>query len=172
MASPIKRARRERALQLYSTPEFWDELFEVIATGGGLQPHLAVKDIPYGTTHDRIMRDPELRARYDAARYRRAAHHASQIERLVDEVERGALDPKAAQVAIGARQWLAGRMDPKQWGERQQVDVQHTHTHKLHLDAIRELSKRRTRQEDVIDAEIVSAATIAHQPTPSDGEAL
>lgn len=167
MSAPKRRERRERAVALYDSPEFWHELFETIATGGGLQPFCGFKDIPYTSTWDRIAGSPELKARYEAARYRRAAWHAEQIEGLADQVTRGEIDPRAAQVAIGARQWLAGRMDPRQWGERQQVDVTHTHTHKLHMDAIRELSRRRTSlppRGEVIEAVVVSETTPALPP--------
>ena len=169
--SPQKRARRERAAALYEDPAFWHEVFETIATGGGLQPLCGIKDIPYTTTWERIAGSPELKARYEAARYRRAAWHAEQIETMADQVQKGKLDPKAAQVAIGARQWLAGRMDPKHWGERQQIDVSHVHTHKLHMDAIRELSKRRTTlppRGEVIEAVVVSETTTPALPVADD----
>ncbi len=170
MSSPKKRERRERALALYNDEAFWHEVFETIATGGGLQPLCGMKDIPYSSTWDRIVASPELKARYEAARYRRAAWHAEQIEQLADQVTRGELEPRAAGVAIGARQWLAGRMDPKHWGERQQIDVSHVHTHKLHMDAIRELSRRRTSlppRGDVIDATVVSETTTPSDPASS-----
>ena len=171
--SPKKRERRERAVTLYQSPEFWHELFETIATGGGLQPFCGTKDIPYSSTWDRIVADPELKQRYEAARYRRASWHAEQIEKLADQVTSGELDPRAAQVAIGARQWLAGRMDPKQWGERQNIQVDHTHTHKLHLDAIRALSKQRTalpaaaKELPVLDAEIIDIEPVKPPPGES-----
>ena len=41
-----------------------------------------------------------------------------QIERLVADVKAGRIDDRAGDVAIRARTWLAGRLNPKLFSER------------------------------------------------------
>jgi hypothetical protein len=50
----------------------------------------------------------------------------------------GKVDPNAARVAINAYQWLAMKLVPTVFGERQEVQVTHQH---LHLHALRQLSE-------------------------------
>jgi hypothetical protein len=66
---------------------------------------------------------------------------------LAERVETEQIDPNAAKVAIGARQWLAERMDAKRWGNRIQQDVQITDTTQLHLEAVRNLMRTVSVQE-------------------------
>jgi hypothetical protein len=48
---------------------------------------------------------------------------------------------------MGARQWLAERMDPKRWGNKVQNDVRITDTTALHLAAVRDLMRTVSVQE-------------------------
>jgi len=146
MAGRPKRAARRLAERLEEQPEFFDELFAQIAAGGNMPDYCKVTGIPYSTAYEAIQRDPALAERLQAARDQKVDWHIGQIERVTDDVTQGRIDPKAASVSIASRQWLASRMNPRAWGERQQVDVQVTHTHKLHLDAIRALSQRREQR--------------------------
>ena len=62
--------------------------------------------------------DEERRADYIVALEGRGFLHLEQIERLVADVEAGRIDARAGDVAIRARTWLAGRLDPKLLSEK------------------------------------------------------
>jgi hypothetical protein len=145
--SPVKKERRDRTRAAINDPEFWRSAFDAYSTGGSLRETCQLLDVAYNTTWDHLQASDELMRQYEAARYRRAEWHSSQIERMAVEVESGELDPKAGKVAIETRMWLASKMDPKQWGERQQIDMNVTTTHKLHMDAIRTLSAQKARRQ-------------------------
>jgi hypothetical protein len=91
--------------------------------------------------------DPALMERYEIVRNVRALVNAERIEALAEKVEQEQMDPNAAKVAMGARQWLAERMDPKRWGNKIQSDVRITDTTALHLAAVRDLMRTVSVQE-------------------------
>jgi len=59
------------------------------------------------------------------------------------------LDANAARVSLDARKFLASRLAPHIWGDKQRVDITTTDVTKLHLEAIRELGLN----ENVIEHE-------------------
>ena len=79
---------------------------------------------------------------------------------MAEKVETEQIDPNAAKVAMGARQWLAERMDPKRWGNKIQQDVQITDTTQLHLQAVRDLMRTVSVVEPVkpnVDTDVSTA---------------
>ncbi len=139
--TPIKRARHEKALAILAKPEFWEQLWEHLAEGNTLRSFVSGSDIPYGVLWRKMQSDPVLMERYEIVRNARALANAERIEALADKVETEQIDPNAAKVAMGARQWLAERMDPKRWGNKIQQDVKITDTTQLHLQAVRDLMR-------------------------------
>lgn len=135
---PKMRERRERSLRLKGKPEFWDELFEQIANGMALMEFAQIHDLPYTTVREWVLKDEELSKRFAHARSLRADRNAARIEKLALEVENGGLDPQRAKVSIDARKWIAERMDPQLFGQKQSVDVQVTDATKLHLEALKQ----------------------------------
>lgn len=171
VGSPKRRERRERAVALYESAAFWDELFTAIGSGGYAKHVCEKHDIPFTSTLEHLKRDPALAARYEAARELRAAYHVQQIEEATQRLLDPDVDPdkaKAINDGIKSLQWLAAKRDPKQFGERQQIDVQHTHTGKLHLDAIRALSERKAAERlAATDAEVVSEVRLRPAALPA-----
>lgn len=139
--TPIKRARQEKALAIMAKPDFWEMLWEHLAEGNTLRSFVSGSDVPYGVLWRKMQSDPVLMERYEIVRNARALANAERIEALADKVETEQIDPNAAKVAMGARQWLAERMDPKRWGNRIQQDVKITDTTQLHLQAVRDLMR-------------------------------
>jgi hypothetical protein len=140
--TPIKRAKRERARQIMQTPDFWEQLWEHLAEGNTLRSFVGDgSTVTYGQLLKRIQSDPEMNERYETVRNARALANAERIEQLAEKVELEQIDPNAAKVSIGARQWLAERMDPKRWGNKIQQDVKITDTTQLHLEAVRNLMR-------------------------------
>ena len=141
--TPIKRARREKEKQIMSTEDFWEQLWEHMAEGNSLRSFVGDGNsgITYGGLLRKIQSDPVLNERYEIVRNARALANAERIEQLAEKVEMEQIDPNAAKVSIGARQWLAERMDAKRWGNRIQQDVKITDTTQLHLQAVRDLMR-------------------------------
>lgn len=140
--APIRRAKREKAQALMATEAFWDQLWTHLAEGNSLRSFTGDGSvITYTMLFDRIHKDPQLSERYETIRNMRALANAERIEKLADQVEQEQLDPNAGRVAIGARQWLAERMDPKRWGNKIQQDIKLTDTTQLHLEAVRNLMR-------------------------------
>lgn len=146
--TPKKRERKELAQQAMSSPDFWEQLWNHLAEGNTLRSFVGDRSVvTYSELFTRIHRTPELLERYEAVRNARALANAERIEQLAERVETEQMDPNAAKVAIGARQWLAERMDAKRWGNRIQQDVQITDTTQLHLEAVRNLMRTVSVQE-------------------------
>ncbi len=69
-----------------------------------------------------------------AARKEAAAALADQCLNIADACNHD--NDRAAKQQIGVRQWLAGRMDPEAWGDKQGPLV-NVNVEQLHLDALR-----------------------------------
>jgi hypothetical protein len=165
--APRKRERREKALQIMSAPDFWEQLWEHLADGHSLRAFVGdgSNGVTYNILLNRINSDPELHEKFEAVRAARALANAERIERLADMVETEQIDPNAAKVSIGARQWLAERMDPKRWGNKIQQDVKITDTTQLHLEAVRNLMKTVSVQQP----ERLTSDTSTHANSPAHG---
>ena len=79
------------------------------------------------------------RADYIAALEGRGFLHLEQIEKLVSDVESGRIDARAGDVAIRARTWIAGRLNPKLLSERWRgsLEVQTSDIRRLHLEELK-----------------------------------
>ena len=97
---------------------------------------------------------------YARAIQARAMHHADGILDLEQKLLNGEIPPDVARVALDTRKWVASRLLPKTYGDRQSVDVSVTHTHQLHLDALKRLndSAKALPASDIIEGEIVSVS--------------
>lgn len=131
--------------ELLASEEFWDKVFNSIATGMSLMEFCRLEDVKYTVVQGRMRNSPELTARLSRAREARALVHAEKMEELASRVESGDLDPKRASVSLQARQWLASRMDSKQWGDLQKVqaDIKVTDVSQVYLDQLKELMGKR-----------------------------
>ena len=124
------------------TADFWEQLWEHLAEGNTLRSFVGDgSTVTYAQLWKRIQSDPEMSERYEVVRNARALANAERIEQLAEKVELEQIDPNAAKVSIGARQWLAERMDAKRWGNKIQQDVKITDTTQLHLEAVRNLMR-------------------------------
>jgi hypothetical protein len=111
--------------------------------------------MPGYTTVSRWMAEDEtgeLRANYGRAREARADRQADEIVALADtateryhevedengEIMNERMEPSDAlnqtRLQIDARKWHAGRMKPRTWGDRQQVDAEHHVVGKITVD--------------------------------------
>ena len=140
-----KGLRKIRVAKEMETDEFWEKIFDAISSGVSLMEYCQVEDIPYTTVQGRMRKSPELTAKLSRARENRALVHAERMEDIANRVESGELDPKRASVSLQARQWLASRMDSKQWGDLQKVqaDIKVTDVNQVYLDQLKGLMANR-----------------------------
>lgn len=127
------------------TPELIDEICIRIASGRSLLSVSKDDDMPDHATIWRWMHaEEDFRDKYARAIQSRAIHHAEEISLTIQQVKSGELPPDVARVAIDGMKWVASRLLPKVYGDKQIVEANVTHTHQLHLDALRALSNRRS----------------------------
>ena len=75
---------------------------------------------------------------YEAAKRARGTYFADGVVDAVNRVTDGTMDYAAARVVIDGLRWAASKADPKQYGDKQQIDVNHTDVTQLHVIALRE----------------------------------
>lgn len=71
------------------------------------------------TVRQWMIEDAELAANYARARELRADARADRIDEITSMIIDGKLDPQAAKVIIDAEKWLAGKEQPKKYGDKQ-----------------------------------------------------
>jgi hypothetical protein len=127
------------------TPELLKEICSRISEGRSLSSICREDDMPNHTTTWRwLSEDSSFQEDYTRAIQSRALAHAERIDDLAEQAVRGEIPADVARVAIDAKKWTASRLLPKLYGDRTQVDATVTHTHTLHLEALKELANRVT----------------------------
>ena len=102
------------------TSEIADEICERIAQGASLVRILKDEEMPGYTTISRwLEKDEVFRANYARARERQADHYADEIVEIGDTSD----DPAKARLQMDARRWYAGKLKPKVYGDKQNVEV-------------------------------------------------
>jgi hypothetical protein len=100
-----------------------DAICERIAGGESLRAICKGDDFPDLSTVIRWLADDryaEFRQHYERAREIQADHFVDEIVEIADTEP----DPQIAKVRIDARKWVAGKMRPKKYGEK--IDVEHS----------------------------------------------
>lgn len=144
------------------TPELIDEICQRIAEGRSVASVARDEDMPDNKTMWRWLNSDEgFRQSYARAIAARAMAHADRIDDVSSAVLAGKIPPDAARVAIDAMKWTASRLLPKVYGDKQQVEATVTHTHTLHLEALKELSSR-ARGHDLgySEAQVIDVASV------------
>ena len=97
---------------------------------------------------------PKFSEQYARAREGRAESRADRIDRYVEDVRTGTLDPNRARVCIDAEKWLASKEQPRRFGDK--VELNHSLSFSQEFEAfIRKLQAERPAK--VIDAAPSSA---------------
>jgi hypothetical protein len=121
------------------TPAVVDEI--IVAVASGLSLANACRDNPripdVATVYRHMQANDDFRDAYLRACANRSLVYADTIGDIAKATLGGKVDPNAARVAINAYQWLAMKLVPTVFGERQEVQVTHQH---LHLHALQQLS--------------------------------
>jgi hypothetical protein len=173
LSMTVEGTRQERTAA-FCSGELLDAILGVISSGVSLRDACAIANIAYSTVQKKLTNDPALLPLYEGARVRQAEAVLDDIERVEQKVEFEGLDPRAAQVLIGSKQWRAERLNPKRYGPRSFQHIETVDSTQLHLEAVRQLARERrealTHQPAgaqvpvVIDGEFEVV-----QPGPEDG---
>lgn len=127
------------------SPEMAQEFCSRIASGRSVASVCRDDDMPSDfTVWKWLYEDEAFASLYTRAIQARAMAHADTIDDLSERVVSGELPPDAARVAIDAKKWVASRLLPRVYGDKQTVEATVTHTHTLHLEALKELATRRS----------------------------
>jgi hypothetical protein len=122
------------------TPAIIDDIIAGVASGRSLANVCAsdprMPDVR--SVYRWLGEDEDLRVAYLRACANRSLVYADTIGDIAQAVLAGKLDPNGARVAIDSYKWLATKLVPTVFGERQEVQVTHQH---LHLHALRQLSE-------------------------------
>ena len=139
--TPVRRARRAREHRMFDDTEFWDKIFDGYAEFGSLPKMARDLEIPYKRLYYQISNNSDLNARYTEAKKAYAEMTVSQIQDITDKLEKGHIDPASAKTIISAKQWVASKYSPIQYGERQTIDMNVSDATQLHLEALRDQMK-------------------------------
>ena len=119
--------------------KFWNEFFFRIGNGESLRGVSKDLGVPFQTVWSAIMSDEKRRATYEDVKMSRAHFHASKIEKILEDVETGKIEPNVARVSIDARKWLVAKMYPKFFSDK--VQLQHD-VRKQHLEELRRMTSK------------------------------
>jgi len=126
---------------MFDDPEFWDKIFDGYAEFGSLPKMARELQIPYKRLYYQISNNKDLNNRYKEAKKAYAEMTVSQIQDITEKLEKGHIDPASAKTIIGAKQWVASKYSPIEYGERQTIDMQVSDATQLHLEALRQQMK-------------------------------
>lgn len=127
-----------------------DALLGMISFGISLRDTAAMAELTYSTLQKRLTDDPDLRSKYEGARVRQSEAVLDEIAEIERKTEHEGLDPKAAGVLIGSKQWRAERLNPKRYGPRSFQHIETIDQTALHLEAVRQLARERREAIGVV----------------------
>lgn len=164
MSDEPKLNRKQQTQEFLGNREAVEGMLGSIGAGMSLRDWCVIHGMIYSTVQLRLTTDEELRPLYEAARTRQAEAVLDEIKELEERLEgkegTDPIDPKAAAVLIGSKQWRAERLNPKRYGQRSYQQIETIDQTKLHLEALRQLGAKRVPAVDVTPR----PAAVTHQP--------
>ena len=112
-----KKTGRPKGSTSY-TADVGDQICELIAEGWSAVRACANVGVPVRTFYAWQRQHPEFSAQVSRAREDQADTFADQMCDIAEFDE----DVQRAKLKIDARKWVASRMKPKSWGDRQQLE--------------------------------------------------
>lgn len=139
-----------------------------MAAGASLRSLLARESIHAQVFFDAVFSDPQLTEQYSRARQARTELEVDGLIEIADTEP----DPNKARVRIDTRKWIASKMNPNQYGDRIDVNVNQT------IDIGGALKEARARalppSTDVVDIIEIKALNttglepVADKPVPEN----
>ena len=104
---------------VYNREETMQTICELVARKQTLNQITKLPGMPsYETVMQWLKQDKALADNYACARELRADARADRIDEITTMIVNGELDPQAARVIIDAEKWLAGKEQPKKYGDK------------------------------------------------------
>lgn len=158
---------KTRMDRLLADPDWVDKAMDEIAGGANLSDLARANNVRYEVFYRK------LKGRY-ADRYAdaKAAHAEMQVYKnleTADAVEDGSVEPSAAKVSAGIRQWFAERAANETWGQRSTTNLNVKGVIGLHMDAVKQfvdqpLVVEDAEFEEVEEDETETAVDHSHHP--------
>ena len=101
-----------------------EQICERIAEGEPLTKICKDRHVPaYRTVLGWRVANEEFQQMYARARQDAADTLADEIRELAGRVERGELEPHAGRIVIDTLKWVASKLKPREYGDRQRMDL-------------------------------------------------
>jgi len=133
-----KHLRRKHTQECLSNPTWWDELFRLIAAGARVDDVARVTEVPWHQVRNQLDAQPELEARYQAAKRAKADRFASKVDEISERLED--INPS---IALRGYMWLAQVTNPEEYADRKNIKVEKT-VRSQHVLELRALAKGET----------------------------
>lgn len=144
--------------QLRADDEFFETAMEAVSAGHSVAQFARLVGIPGNRVSSWLstLTDPVKVQAYEDARRARAQYMADKILDICDQVESGLITPQMARIIVDNMRWMAERLDPQIWGKKLEIKAEVKSTTEMHLEAVREMSRRIKSGDDrpVIEGEI------------------
>lgn len=160
---PRKALLRQATLDFLTDAELVDELLEALAEGESLKDLCTRMQLVYPTTLRYLIKHHS--EDYEAAKVARAESALEEMAEIEGRLEGEGqkIDAFAAKETLASKRWRAERLNSSRYGQKQTLDLNVTDKTKLHLEAIRTLSRTRV----VEPAALPAAAQNAALPAPA-----
>lgn len=99
----------------------FNQVIECVANGQSTAEGLRKISSSFGSFYD-LLDKQDYAEKYARAKNCSAEAHASRFKSLIDKVENGEIDPNAARVALDGLKWIACKLNPKAYGDKQTIE--------------------------------------------------
>lgn len=140
MTRKQKEALREHTKEFLSQPMNVALLLEAIAEGELLDKACSRLGITYKAARRHLVQHHN--AAYDAARHVMADSVLDEIAALEAQLAAGQIEPALFKELTASKKWRVEKMNPGRFGQRQNIDMRTTDMTKVHLEAVRALTRR------------------------------
>ena len=152
------------------TEELGESIASLIMEGRSVNRICQSEQFPASTTVHRWICDFDhpFREKYARAVEARGIYFGEKVSEIAQLVLSGRVDPNAGRVAIDALKWSAGRMNPRRYGDRIDVNANHSGRvdHGVVVFAVGKLS------EDEFDALAAGSDSAENARRLTDGSGL
>lgn len=156
---PVRKAKRARMERMFADPQFWEKIFDGYAEFGRLDQLAKEIDVPWRMLYNKIVSDPKLKEMYQQAKSAYAQMTVYEIDDIRKKLEMGQIDPASAKTVINAKQWVAEKYAPVDFGQQQNINMVVQDATQMHLNALQDRMKK-------------TAINITPEPKKLDAEEL
>ena len=116
-------SKKTKAKPVTITPELFDDILERLANGESLRAICRDDHTPSIWAFLRYVdKSEEAAQQYARARESNGDYHGSSVAQIAADVVAGVIPPDVARVAMDAHKWTAGRLKPKVYGDKVEVE--------------------------------------------------